>query len=166
MSHFFKKVDNRHRKLIHTVSQSVQSLSPVWLFSPTDCSTPGLPVHHQLPEFTQTHLHWAADANQPSHPLLVFSRLQSLPASGSFQMSQLFASGGQSTGVSASTSVLPMNNQDWFPLGRTGWIPCSPRNFQESSPAPQFKIINSLVLSFLYSVTLTSIHDYRKNQSV
>ena len=93
-----------------------------------DCSTPGLLVHHQLLEFTQTHVHWISDAIQPSHPpsnhLIPFSsRLQSFPASGSFQMSQLFwASGGQSFGVSASSSVLPMNIQHWFPLGWTGWI--------------------------------------------
>ena len=85
------------------------------------------------------------------------SHLQSFPSSGSFQMSQFFASGGQSIGVSASASDLPMNIQDWFPLGWTG-SPCSPRDSQKSSPTPQFKSINSLVLSFLYSPTLTSIH--------
>ena len=90
---------------------------------------------------------------------------QSFPASGSFQMSQLFASGGQSIGVSASTSVLPMNTQDWFPLGWTGWISCSPRDSQESS-TPQFKSINSLALSPLYSPTLTSLHDHWKNYSL
>ena len=99
------------------------------------------------------------------------SHLQSFPASGSFQMGQLFTSGGQSIGVSASTSVLPMTIQDWFPLGWTGCIlrdavPCSPRNSQESSPTPQFKSINSSALSFLYSPTLTSIHDYWKNHSL
>ena len=83
---------------------------------------------------------------------------QSFPASGSFPMNQFFASGGQSTGVSASASVLPMNIQDWFPLGWTG--PCCPRDSQESSPTPQFKSINSSVFSFLYSPTHTSIHDY------
>ena len=73
------------------------------------CSTPGLPVHHQLPEFTQTHLHWIGDAIQPSHPVMSFSScLQSFPASGSFQMSQFFPSGSQRIGVSTSTSVLPM----------------------------------------------------------
>ena len=100
---------------------------------------------------------------------------QSFPASGSFQMSQLFASGGQSIGVSASTSVLPMNNQDGFPLGWTGWISLQPvlifhsfgpRDFKESSPTPQFKTINSLTLSFLYSPTLTSIHYHWKNHSL
>ena len=76
------------------------------------------------------------------------SCLQSLPASGSFPMSQLFASGGQSIGVSASASVLPMIIQDWFPLGLTGWISLQSRDAQESSPTPQFKSINSSVLAF------------------
>ena len=87
-------------------------------------STPGLPVHHQLPEFTQTHVHQIGDAIQPSHPLSALSppAPQSLPASGSFPMSQLLARGGQSIGVSTSASVLPVNTQDWSPLGWTGWI--------------------------------------------
>ena len=84
---------------------------------------------------------------------------QSLPASGSFPVSQLFTSGGQSIGVSASTSISPMNTQDWFLLGCLVGSPCSPRDSQESSPTPQFKSINSSVLSFLHSLTLTSIHD-------
>ena len=88
------------------------------------------------------------------------SCLQSFPASGSFPMSQFFPSGGQSIGVSASASVLPMNIQDWFPLGLTG----SPRNSQESSPT-QFKTISSLARSFLCSPALTSVHDYWKNHS-
>ena len=91
------------------------------------------------------------------------SRLQSFPASGSFQMSQFFISGGQST--SPSAAVLPMNIQDWFPLGWTGWTLCCPRDSQESSPPPQFKSINSAVLSFFYSPTLTPICDYWKNHS-
>ena len=77
-------------------------------------------------------------------------------------MSQLFASGGQSIGVSASTSVLPMNTQDLPPLGGLVGSPCSPRDSQESSPTPHFKSINSSVLSRLYGPTLTSIHDYWK----
>ena len=88
---------------------------------------------------------------------------QSLPTSGSFPMSQLFAWGGQSIGVSALASVFPKNTQDWSPLGWTGCTPCSPRDFQESSSTPQFKSTNSLAFSFLYSPTLTSIHDYWKN---
>ena len=93
--------------------------------------------------------------------------LQSFPPSGSFQMSQLFTSGGQSIRVSTSTSVLPMNIQDWFPLGWTGWNSLLSKWLsQESSPIPRFKSINSLTFSFLYSPTLTSIHDYWKNNSL
>ena len=91
---------------------------------------------------------------------------QSLPSSESFPMSQLFAWGGQSIGVSVSASVLPMNTQDWSPLGWTGWSPCSPRDSQETSPTPQFKSINSLVFSFLHSPTLISIYDHWKNHSL
>ena len=96
--------------------------------------------------------------SQRCHPtisssVVPFSCPQYFPASGSFPMSQLFTSGGQSTGVAASTSVL---------VGS----PCSPRDPQESSPTPQFKSINSLVLTFLYCPTLTSTHDYWKNHSL
>ena len=93
------------------------------------------------------------------------SHFQSFSASGSFQVSQLFTSGGQSIGVSPSTSVLPMNIQDWFPLGWTGWISFQSKGFQEPSPTPQFKSIRSSALSFLYGPTLTSIYDYWKNHS-
>ena len=88
---------------------------------------------------------------------------QSLPASDSFPMSQLFTWGGQSTGDSALASLLPKKSQGWSPLGWTSWIP---RDFQESSPTPQFISINSLALSFLHNPTLTSIHDHWKNHSL
>ena len=92
---------------------------------------------------------------------------QSLPASGSFPMSQLFASGGQSIGVLASASVLPMNTQDWSPWGWTGWMALQSKGLsQESSLTPQFKSINFSALSFLHSPTLTSIHDHWKNHSL
>ena len=95
------------------------------------------------------------------------SCLQSFPASGSFQMSQLFVSGGQSIGVSTSASVLPMNTQDWYPLGWTGWISLQFKGLSRiPSPTPQFKSINSLALSFLHSPTLTSMYDHWKNHSL
>ena len=103
---------------------SVAQSCPI-LCDSMDCSMPSFPVHHQLPELTQIHVHGFGDAIQPSHPLLspsppTFNLSQH--QAGSFQMSQLFPSGGQSIGVSASASVLPMNIQDWFPLGLTGLI--------------------------------------------
>ena len=81
-------------------------------------------------------------------------------------MSQFFASGGRSIGVSASASVLPVNTQDWFPLGWTGWISLQSKGLSRVFSTPQFKRINSSMLSFLYSPTLTSIHDYWKNHSL
>ena len=103
---------------------SVQfSPSHVWLCNSMDCSTPSLPVHHQLLEFTQTQVYRVDDVIQPSHPVIPLSScLQSFPASGSFQMSQFFISGGPSIGVSASASVLPVNTQCWFPSELTSWI--------------------------------------------
>ena len=91
---------------------------------------------------------------------------QSFPASGSFQTSQLFTSGDQSTGVSASTSVLPMNTQAWSLLGWTGWISLQSKGLSRVFSKTQFKNINSSALSFLYSPTLTSIPDHWKNHSL
>ena len=100
---------------------SVAQSCPI-LWDPMDCSIPGFLVHHHLPEIAQTHVHWVGDAIQPSHPL-------SSPSLPTFKLSQhqgLFklvgSSGGQSIGVSASASVLPINIQDWFPVEWTGWI--------------------------------------------
>ena len=91
-----------------------------------DYSTPGFSVLHYLPEFAQTHVHWVTDAIQSSHSVVPFASCpQSFPASGSFPMSQLFTSGSQSTGASAS--VLPMSIQGWFPLGLTGLIFLQPK---------------------------------------
>ena len=88
-----------------------------------DCSTPGFPVLHYLPEFAQTHVHWVNDAIQPPHTVVPFSSCpKSFPASESFPMSWLFSSGGQSIRASASASALPMNIQGWFPLGLTALI--------------------------------------------
>ena len=112
------------------------------------------PCPSPTPESTQTHVHWVSDAIQSSYPL----SSPSPPALNFSQhQGQLFTSGGQSIRVSASTSVLPMNTQDWSPLEWLVGFPCSPRDSQESSLTPQFKSINSLVLSLLYSPTLTTI---------
>ena len=125
------------------------------------CLSPTPRVHSNLCALSR----WCHPTIPPS--VIPFSScLQSFPASASFPMSQFFPSGGQSIGVSALASVLPMNIQNWFPLDGLVGSPCSPRDSQESSPTPQFKSISSSVLSFLYSPTLTSIHEYWKNHSL
>ena len=100
-----------------SVTQSCSTLC-----NPMDYSMPDFPVHHQLLELTQTHVHLVGDAIEPSHPLLppFSSCLQSFSASGSFPVSRLFTSGSQSIGALAS--ILPMNIKDWLPLGLTGLI--------------------------------------------
>ena len=101
---------------------SVAELCPT-LCDPMNRSTPGLPVHHHLPEFTQIHVHRVSDAIQPSHPLLSPSPPAPNPSQHqTFPMGQLFTRGGQSTGVSALASVLPKNTQEQSPLEWTGWI--------------------------------------------
>ena len=114
-------------------------------------------------------VHWdSRPSSQWCHPAISFSVVpfsscpQSLPASESFPMSQLFAWGGQSTGVSALASFLPKKSQGWSPSNGLVGSPCSPRDSQESSPTPHFKSINYSALSLLHSLTLTSIHDHRK----
>ena len=127
---------------------------------------PGLPVHHQFPTFTQTHVHWVSDAIQPSHPLLS----PSTPAHNPSQHQGLFQWVSSSHQM-AKVLEFQLQHQffqwtPWSPLEWTGWISCNPRDFQESSPTPQLKSINSLALSFLHSPTLTSIHHYWKSHSL
>ena len=135
-----------------------------------DCmnhSTPSLLVYHQLPESTQNHVHWVSDTIQPSHPVIPFSsHPQSFSASGSFQMGQLFASSGQSIGVSASISVLPINTQDWSPLGWTDWVSLQSKGLSRvfSNTTVQKHQFFSAQVS--YSSNLTSIHDHWKNHSL
>ena len=145
---------------------SVAQLCPT-LCDPMDCSMPGFPVHHQLPEFTQTHAHWVGDAIRPSHP-------PSSPSPPAFNLSQhqgLFKWVSSSHQV-AKVLEFQLQHQSFQWIFRTDLLldglvgsPCSPRDSQESSPTPHFKSISSSVLSFLYSPILTSIHDYWKNHS-
>ena len=122
------------------------------------------PCPSPTPDVYSNSCHWC-HPTIPSSVIPFYSSLHSSPPRGSFQMSHFFKSGGQSIGVSASTSVFPMNIQDWFLYDGLVGSPWSPRDSQEFSPTPQFKSINSSVLSFLHSPTLTSIHDYWKNHS-
>ena len=135
---------------------------------PMNSSTPRLPVHYQLPASTQTHVHWVGDAIQSSHPL-------SPPSPPALTLSH---HQGLFQWVSSSHQVakilefqLQHQSFQWPPrtdLLKDGLVgsPCSPRDSQESSPTPQFKSINSLVLSFLYTPNLTSIHDHWKSHSL
>ena len=140
------------------VGQKFRSVarSGLTLCDPMDCSTPGFPVHHQLPELAQTHVHWSV--MRLNHlilcrPLLLLPSI--FPSIRVFSNESILHS--RWAKYWASASVLPMNIQDWFPLGWAGWFSCSPRDSQESYPTPQFKSISSSVLSFPYSSALTSI---------
>ena len=147
----------------------VQSRSRVRLFwDPMNCSMPGLPVHHQLPKFTQTHVCRVSDAIQPSHPL----SSPSAPAPNPSQHQGLFQWVNSSHEV---TQVLEFQLQhqslQWTPktdLLQDGLVgsPCIPRDSRESSPTPQFKSINSSALGLLHSPTLTSIRHHWKNHSL
>ena len=146
-------------------SSVFQSCPTLW--NPMDCSTSGFPVNHQLQELSQTHVHLVSDAIQPSHPLLFTSP----PSFSLFQHQDLFKWVSSSYQV-AKLLELQLQHQSFQWIFRTDFLydwlarsPCSPRGSQESSPAPKFKSISSSVLSFLYSPTLTSIHDYWKNHS-
>ena len=144
---------------------SVTQLFPA-LCNPMDCSTPGFPVLHHLPEFDQTHVHWVGDAIQPSCPL-------SSPSPPAFNLSGTRAFSNESVlhlrwpkYWSFSFSTSPFNDiQDWFALGLTGLISLQSQGLsQESPPTPHFKS-NPSALSLLYGQTLTSIHDYWENHS-
>ena len=99
-----------------------QLLSCLTICDLLDCSRPGFPVLHCLPKFAQVYVHRVSDAIELSSSAAPFFCIQSFPSSGSFPMSELFTSGGQSIGVSASASAFSMNSQGWFPLGFIGWI--------------------------------------------
>ena len=137
------------------------------LCDPMDCSTPGFPVHHQLVEIAQTHVHRLSDAIQPTilSSVVPFSScLQSFPESGSFPMSQFFAEGGPSIGGSASAAVLSMNIQDFLPLGLTGWISLKSKGLSRVF----FKITVQKHQFFGTQLSLWSnshIHTYWKNHS-
>ena len=126
---------------------------------------PGFSVHHYLPEFAQTHIHWVSDAIQPSHPLLPpplalnFSQHQGL-----FQwVSQFFTSDGESVGSSTSASVLPMNIQGWFPLGLTGLISLQSKGLSRVFSSTTVWKLFILQCSAFFMVQHSSVHDYWEN---
>ena len=136
--------------LVSSVAQSCPTLCNFMV-----CTTPGLPVHHELPEFTQTHVNWAGEAIQPSHPL-------SSPSPPAFNLSQHQGLFQWVSSLHQVAKVLTFQLQHQFfqLIFRTDFLsdwlagsPCNPRHSQESSPTPQFKSINSSALSFFYSPT-------------
>ena len=135
---------------------SVSQLCPT-LCDPMDCRTPGFPVHHQLPELTQTHVHWVGDAIQPSHPLRPILPPSIFPRITVFSKESVLPTRWPKVLV----FELPHQSFQWI-LGlisfRMDWLDLLVvQGTQESSPTPQFKSINSSALSFLYSLTLTQL---------
>ena len=154
-----------HRFLSVQLS-SVTRLGPIPR-NPMDCSTPAFPVHHQLPELAQTHVHWVSDAIQPFHPVL-----SPFPPAFTLSQHQGLFQWVSSLHQVAKVLQFQLQHQSFQWIFRTDFLedglarsPCSPRDSQQSSPTPQFKSINSSALSFLYSPTLT-IHDHWKNHSL
>ena len=147
-----------------------QSVSSVAQLCPTLCdsmdwSTPGLPVHHQLPYFAQTHVHWVGPSN---HLILCHTLLFPLsvfPSIRVFSNESVICIRWPKYWSFSFNIVLPMNIQDWFPLGLTGWIPCSPGDSWVFSitTVQKYQFIGA---QLSYSPTLTSIHDYWKNHSL
>ena len=154
---FSLKYKHQHRKDIVSVQFSSVAQSCPTLCDPMNHSTPGLPVHHQVPEFIQTHVHWVGDAIQPSHPLLSPS-----PALNLSQHQCLFKWVSSSHQV-AKVLEFQLQHQSFQWTPRTTFLqdglvgsPCSPRDSQESSATPQFKSINFSSLSFLHSPYMTT----------
>ena len=150
--------------LMNGIQFSSVAQSCLTLCNPMNRSSPGFPVHHQNPGPPKP---MSIESVMPSkhlilrHPLLLLPSV--FPRIRVFSVSQLFASGGQSIGVSASASVLPMNIQDWFPLGWTGWISLLSKVLSSVFSNTTVQKHQFFGASFLYSPTLTSMCDCWKN---
>ena len=148
--------------MFSSVAQSCPTLC-----EPMNCSTPGLPVHHQLPKFTQTHVHRVSDAIQPSHPLSRLLFLSPIPPSIRVFSNESTLCMRWPKYWTFNFNISPFNEHPGLVSFRMDWLDLlAVQGTQESSPTPQFKSISSSVLSFLYGPTLTSIHDYWKNHSL
>ena len=161
------KYQNLKLKLWSSVQFSSVAQSCLTLCHPINHRTPGLPVHHCLLEFSEAHIHRVGDAVQPSHPLS--SPLPPAPNPSQHQRLKWVNSSHEVAKVLQFQlyhhSFQRTSRADLLQNGLVG-SPCSPRDWQESSPTPQFKSINSSAFSFLHSPTLTSIHDHWKNHSL
>ena len=143
-----------------TVQFSLVSQSCPTLCDPTDCSMPGFPVHHQLPEFTQTHIHWVGDAIEPSilcHSLLLLPSI--FPSIRVFPNESVLCITWPKY-WSFSFSISPSNEYSGLTSFRIDWFDVAVQGTLKSSPTPQFKGINSSALSFLYSPAFTSTTGY------
>ena len=163
-----KKQKQKRNYLIYCCSV----VNSCWtLCHPMDFSTPGFPVLHYLPEFAQihefaqTHIHWVGDAIQQFHPLSTPSPAFNLSQHQGIFQCQLFTSGGQIIGASASASVLPVNIQGRFPLWLTGLISLQSKGLSRVFSSTTVWKHHSYALSPLYGPTLISVHDYWKNHS-
>ena len=152
---------------MYIVQFSSVAQSCLTLCNTMDCSMPGFPVHHQLLELTQACVHRVGDAIQPSYPLS-----SSSPPAFNLSYHQGLFKWVSSSHQVAKVLELQLQHQSFQLIFRTDFLydglvgsPCNPRVLQESSPTPQFKSINSAAFRFLYSPTLTSIHDYWENHS-
>ena len=143
-----------------SVIQSCLTLCPM-----LNCSTPGLPVHQQLLELTQTHVHWVSDGIQPSHALSSPSA-SIFPSIRAFSNESVLCIRWPNVGALASASVLIMNIQDWLPLWLTALISLQSKGLWRVFSNTVVQAINSSVFNFLCSPALTSIHDYWKNHSL
>ena len=152
-----------YRIQFSSVAQSCPTLC-----DPMNHSTPGLPVHHQLPEFTQTPVHRVSDAIQPSHPLSSPSPPAPNPSQHQRLLQRVNSSHEAAKVLEFQLHHPSLQRNPRADLLWNGLVgsPCSPRDSQESSPTPQFRSINSSALSFLHSPTFTSIHDHWKNHSL
>ena len=149
----------------HKASFSSVAQSCLTLCDPMDCSTPCFPVYSQLPEFTQTYVHWVS---APSNHLILYHPLlppSIFPSNRIFSNQSVLCIRCQSIGVSASASVLPMNIQHWFPLGWTGWVSLQSKGLSRVFSNTTVQKHHFLVLSFPYSPNLMFIDDYWKNHS-
>ena len=143
---------------------SVAQLSPT-LCNPMDCSMSGLPVHHQLLELAQIHAHWVGDVNHIILCCPLFLLPSLFPSISHFQWVSSFYQVAKVLEFQLQHQSLQGIHRTHFLLEWLAWSPCSPRDSHMYSSTPQFKSINSSVLSFLYGPILTSIHDYWKNHS-
>ena len=145
-----------------SVTQSCLTLGDL-----VDCSTPGLPVPPHLPKFAQVHVHCIDDAIQPSHPLMPSSSALNFPSIRDFSSElAVLIRGPKYWSFIFSMSSSSVSIQGWFPLRLTSLISLCPRDFEETSPAPQFKGINSLAFCLLYSPSLTTICDHWEDHSL